>query len=342
MTKADGRDLTFFGWHPHEGELLPDLPPVEKGSAPYRRWHPLRHEWVSYAGARQGRTFLPDAASCPLCPAGQGTGLTEVPAASFEALVFENRFPAFTLDATSPPVGAEAAAGKCEVVVFSPDHNGSLGGQSVERIELLFELWARRARKMMDEHGLVAVLPFETRGEEIGVTLPHPHGQIYGFSFIPDLLFKSAEAQRKSPMVREMMAALDASLKLDEGENSVAFVPPIARYPFETWIAPRARLAGPWELDEETRREMAVQLKRALLRLDGLFEKPMPYVLSLHLAPKGYEDSYHFTVQVWPLRRDVNKMKFLASVEQVSGVFLVDVPPELAAAQLKVVEINHV
>ena len=90
---------------------------------------------------------------------------------------------------------------------------------------------------------------------------------------------------------------------------------------------------------EKTRGEMAHLLKRALLRLDGLFGKPMPYVLSVQLAPKGYEDSYHFTVQLWPLRRDVNKMKFLASVEQVSGVFLVDVPPDVAAAQLKAVEI---
>ncbi|MEQ9518617.1 MAG: hypothetical protein RLN89_04160 [Parvibaculum sp.] len=341
ITKADGRTLTFFGWAPHQGELVPDLPPVENGSAPYRRWHPLRHEWVSYAGARQGRTFLPDAGSCPLCPAGGERGLTEIPATNFEAAVFENRFPAFTMDAgdVAAPEGSEPALGKCEVVVFSPDHNGSLGGQSVERIELLFELWAARARAMMDEGGLLAVLPFETRGEEIGVTLPHPHGQIYGFGFVPDLLLKSAEAQKKEPIVAEMVSTLDAATILDDAPNAVSFVPPIARYPFETWIAPRERIAGPWELTNETRADMARLLKRSLLRLDGLFGKPMPYVLSVQVAPKGYEDSYHFTVQLWPLRRDVNKMKFLASVEQVSGVFLVDIPPDIAAAQLKSVEI---
>ncbi len=341
ITKADGRTLTFFGWTPHEGMLVPDLPPVDKGSAPYRRWHPLRHEWVSYAGARQGRTFLPDAAACPLCPAREGQGLTEVPAVDFEAVVFENRFPAFTMDAgdTVAPVGAEPAIGKCEVVVFSPDHEGSLGSQSVERIELLFELWSRRARAMMDEGGLAAVLPFETRGEEIGVTLPHPHGQIYGFGFVPDLLLKSAQAQKNEPVIANMLQHLDPASILDEAANVVAFVPPIARYPYEIWIAPRTRLSGPWDMTEETRGEMAHLLKRALLRLDGLFGKPMPYVLSVQLAPKGYEDSYHFTVQLWPLRRDVNKMKFLASVEQVSGVFLVDVPPDVAAAQLKAVEI---
>ncbi|HBM87180.1 MAG TPA: galactose-1-phosphate uridylyltransferase, partial [Rhodobiaceae bacterium] len=200
VQKSDGRDLTFYGWKEHERPVVADLPPLEASALPYKRWHPLRHEWVSYAGARQGRTFFPDAASCPLCPAKQD-GLTEIPSDDFEMAVFENRFPAFRLDAGDAELvgGDEPAIGRCEVVVFSADHGGSLGGQSVERIELLFELWARQARQMMDEHGLKCVLPYESRGEEIGVTLHHPHGQIYGFGFVPDLLMKSAEAQKAAP-----------------------------------------------------------------------------------------------------------------------------------------------
>jgi len=342
VEKADGRVLSFYGWHEHAHALLPDLPPLEASKPPYRRWHPLRQEWVSYADARQGRTFFPDAASCPLCPAKPGQGLTEIPSGDFELAVFENRFPAFRVEATPADLGQgdEAAVGKCEVVVFSPDHEGSLGGQSVERIELLFELWARQARQMMDELGLAAVLPFETRGEEIGVTLAHPHGQIYGFDFVPDLLSKSAEAQKAAPVVATLLADAIDELKLDKGSHATAFVPHIARYPFETWVVPNRRVSGPWDLTDDERHEMARLLKRSLLRLDSLFGKAMPYVLSVQLAPKGYEDSYHFTVQIWPLRRDAEKMKFLASVEQISGIFLVDVPPELAAQKLKAVEID--
>ncbi len=341
VQKSDGRDLTFYGWKEHDRPLVADLPPLEASALPYKRWHPLRHEWVSYAGARQGRTFLPDAASCPLCPS-KGDGLTEIPADDFEMAVFENRFPAFRLDAADAELmgGDEAAVGRCEVVVFSPDHGGSLGGQSVERIELLFELWARRARQMMDEYGLTCVLPYESRGEEIGVTLHHPHGQIYGFGFVPDLLLKSAEAQKAAPIVTDILERTPSELILDQSDHAMAFVPDIARYPYECWIVPRRRTPGPWDLTEDECHDMAHQLKRVLLRLDGLFGKPMPYVLSAQVAPAGYDDTYHFTVQIWPIRRAEDKLKFLASVEQVSGVFLVDVPPPAAAEALRKVEID--
>ncbi len=342
VTKADGRALTFYGWHEHKEKLGAELPPLEPSQAPYRRWHALRQEWVSYAGVRQGRTFLPDAASCPLCPSKPDQGLTEIPARDFEVCVFENRFPAFRMDAAEGDLleGTSPSVGQCEVVVFSPAHEGSLGSQSIERIELLFELWARQSRQMMDKQGLAAVLPFETRGEEIGVTLPHPHGQIYGFDFVPDLLRKSAEAQKKEPVIAQLLANLPAELVLDKGNSATSFVPDIARYPYETWIVPNRRVSGPWDFTPDERFEMAAFLKRALLRLDGLFGRPMPYVLSAQLAPKGYEESYHFSVQIWPLRRDVDKMKYLASVEQISGIFLVDVPPERAAEQLKAVKLS--
>lgn len=341
VKKSDGRDLSFFGWEEHARPIVADLPPLEASAPPYRRWHPLRHEWVSYAGARQGRTFFPDAASCPLCPA-KGQGLTEIPADDFDMAVFENRFPAFRLDAGEAELvdGDEPAIGRCEVVVFSPDHGGSLGGQSVERIELLFELWAHQARQMMDEHGLACVLPYESRGEEIGVTLHHPHGQIYGFGFVPDLLLKSAEAQKAAPVIADILDRIPSRLILDKSDTAMTFVPDIARYPYECWVAPRRRTPGPWDLTADERAEMALQLKRTLLRLDSLFGKPMPYVLSAQVAPAGYEDSYHFTLQVWPIRRDTDKLKFLASVEQVSGVFLVDVPPAAAAEALRAVDIR--
>ena len=250
VQKSDGRDLTFYGWSEHDRPIVADLPPLEASALPYKRWHPLRQEWVSYAGARQGRTFFPDAASCPLCPA-KSDGLTEIPADDFEMAVFENRFPAFRLDAGDAELVGEdePAVGRCEVVVFSADHGGSLGGQSVERIELLFELWARQARQMMDDHGLACVLPYESRGEEIGVTLHHPHGQIYGFGFVPDLLMKSAEAQKAAPVVAEILDRTPSDLILDKSDHAMTFVPDIARYPYECWVAPHRPYAGSMGLD---------------------------------------------------------------------------------------------
>ena len=157
---------------------------------------------------------------------------------------------------------------------------------------------------------------------------------------MPDLLCKSAEAQKKEPVIAQLLENLPTELVLEKGNSATAFVPDIARYPYETWVVPNRRVSGPWDFTPDERFEMAALLKRALLRLDGLFDKPMPYVLSAQLAPKGYEESYHFSVQIWPLRRDADKMKYLASVEQISGIFLVDVPPERAAQQLKAVKLS--
>ncbi|HBM88846.1 MAG TPA: galactose-1-phosphate uridylyltransferase, partial [Rhodobiaceae bacterium] len=149
-----------------------------------------------------------------------------------------------------------------------------------------------------------------------------------------------AEAQKAAPIIKNILDRTPSRLILDKSGHAMTFVPDIARYPYECWVAPQRRTPGPWDLSTDERRDMAYQLQQALRRLDGLFGKPMPYVLSAQVAPVGYEDSYHFTLQVWPIRRAEDKLKFLASVEQVSGVFLVDVPPAAAAEALRNVEVG--
>ena len=338
--KADGRELLLYGRAPLEEAAGAELPPAAAGAPPHLRWHPLRGEWVGYAGARQGRTFLPQAAECPLCPARAGA-VGEIPFAQFEIAVFENRFPAFASYTDEIPeiagVDCARARGRCEVVVYSPDHAGSLGALGDDRLELLIEVWGERVAAL-SRLGFDAVLPFENRGEEIGVTLHHPHGQIYAFGFVPAQMRRAAEAQAEAPVVARMIADADPALFLRRGDEAVSLVPPFAMYPFEIWLCPVRRVAGPQGLSADERRGLARLLGDALRRLDRLFGKPMPYILTVQTAPRGFEESFHMTIEIKPFRREEAKLKYLAGVEQGSGVFLVDVAPEEAAARLRALD----
>ena len=336
--KADGRELILYGRDKISGKPVAE-PVYERGAASHMRWHPLRREWISYSTARQARTFLPDASQCPLCPAREGQ-VREIPFSDFEIAVFENRFPAFSQDADSAPAltGVEAlpASGRCEVLVYSSDHRASLGELSDERLSLLIDVWGARIKALRDM-GFPAVLPFENRGEEIGVTLHHPHGQIYAFSFVPAQLLRAAEAQEKKPVIAELIGGLDPALILRDHDAAISFVPPFAMYPFEVWLAPRRRVASPEHLYEEERDALATALGDAMRRLDKLFNAPMPYILTVQSVPAGFADTYHMTIEIKPFRRDVNKLKYLAGVEQGAGIFIVDVLPEDAAQRLRAI-----
>lgn len=334
--KADGRELLLYGRAPHKGAVGAELA-ATPAAQPHLRWQPLRREWVAYAGARQARTFLPQAAECPLCPA-HGGRVGEIPFADFEIAVFENRFPALVADAEMPDavtgLTLAPAGGRCEVVVYSPDHASSLATLPAERLELLVEVWGARV-KALREMGFAAVLPFENRGEEIGVTLHHPHGQIYAFSFVPAQLARAAEAQAEAPVIARLIEGLDPALVLRDEGPALSFVPPFAMYPYEVWLAPRRRVASPDGLTAAERASLGLALGDAMRRLDALFGAPMPYILTVQTAPRGFDDTFHMTVEIRPFRRDANKLKYLAGVEQGAGVFLVDVLPEDAARALR-------
>lgn len=332
-----GRELLLYGRAVHDEAPGPALPAEPPAAEPHLRWHPLQHEWVAYAGARQARTFLPDAAACPLCPAKEGRP-GEIPFAGFEIAVFENRFPALAAASAAPVLaGVETApaAGRCEVVVFSADHAGGLGTFSLDRLALLIEVWGARVEALGRTYPYI--LPFENRGEEIGVTLHHPHGQIYAFPFVPARAARAAGAQAEAPVVARLVETADPALVLDDEGEVLALVPPFAMYPYETWIVPRRRVPGPAALRPSEIEAMARLLRRGVRRLDGLFGRPMPYILIVQTAPRGFENSFHMTIEIRPFLRDANKLKYLAGVEQGSGVFLVDVPPELAAERLRAV-----
>ncbi len=336
--KADGRELFLYGAAPVGPALGRDVA-SEMGAASHLRWHPLRQEWVAYAAARQSRTFLPQSDACPLC-ASQGGRVGEIPFDDFEIAVFENRFPAFLSGAPVPDaiagVDVAAAVGRCEVVVYAADHTASLSTLPEARRRLLIDVWADRISELR-QAGFASVMAFENRGEEIGVTLHHPHGQIYAFSFIPAQLRRAAEAQASSPVVADLLAALPPDLLLCDEGAAVSFVPPFAMYPYEVWLAPRRRVASPEALDDAERDALARALGDAVRRLDALFAAPMPYILIVQSAPAGFDDTFHMTIEIRPFRRDVGKLKYLAGVEQGAGIFLVDVLPEDAVKKLRAI-----
>lgn len=335
--KRDGRDLFLYGYEPHTETPLPqDDFEVAKGGE--LRWHPLRREQNIYAAHRQNRTFKPSVADDPLAASVPGMPPTEVPFTDFELAVFENKFTSLHAEAPEPsPIAgdnANRAIGRCDVVIYGPEATGNLHSIGQAKRRLLIEAWIDRYHALFAQ-GCKYVLPFENRGDAVGVTLAHPHGQIYAFPFIPrvqrDALSSFDEGYD--------LAAYIKNKKPDFGVTSAggieAFCPSYARFPYEVWLAPQTRKAGPWDFTEEEKDGFAHLLGDMTRRYDAFFEGPTAYMLSLHAAPLGRSENWHFTAQFYPLLRSPGRVKYLASVEQSTGTFTVDVMPETAAKILR-------
>lgn len=334
--KTDGRSLWLYGRAPHEESPIGEITGCEPGGS-HLRWHPLRGEWLIVSPRRQGRTFAPTGGDNPLAPARSGGPLTEIPFTSFEVVVFENRFPGLSATAEPPPeaVWSNAqACGACEVVVYTDDPDASMGTLANDRRVLLLEALADRCRHHL-EQGARFVLPFENRGAEVGATLHHPHGQIYAFPFVPAPQAAAARAYAEGyDLSRERDAWGEVALVRDRLHAS-SFVPPFARFPYECWIAPKTRRAGLGQLTAAELEDVATLIGDCAQRYDRMFGRPTPYMMALHGAPAGAEARFHFTVQFYPLLRSPDRIKFLAGVEQSTGVFTVDVTPEAAARALR-------
>ena len=335
--KLDGRMLYLYGHKEHDLPVLAQMDDeVAKGGE--LRWHPLRQEWNVYAAHRQNRTFKPSAADDPLAPTKPGGAATEIPFEDFELAVFENKFTSLHAEAPimNDLAGAKRAQalGHCDVIVYTPEASGSLYTIGQEKRRLLVAAWIDRY-KVLHEKGLTFIMPFESRGEAVGVTLHHPHGQIYAFDHIPPAQTKMADAFKAGFDLAANMADFGDEYVVTEADGFKTICPPYARFPYETWIVPTERKAGPWEFTETEQENFAHLLGDMTRRYDALFDEPMPYMLSLQAAPKGCEDSWHFTAQFYPLHRAKSRVKFLASVEQSTGAFTVDVMPEHAAKLLR-------
>jgi UDPglucose--hexose-1-phosphate uridylyltransferase len=294
------------------------------------RFNELRGEYVDYAIHRQERTFLPPADHCPLCPTRPGGEETEIPFESFEIAVFENRFPAF-----------EAPRGAAEVVVYTDDHGGSFATLAPQRARELMWVWRERYLELGAREDIDYVFVFENRGVEVGVTLHHPHGQIYGLPFLPPVPAAEAEADERlggcasCELLRRELD--DGRRVLYENAETVVYLPYAARWPYEAHAALRTHRpsladCAPAELD------CFADALQALTRgYDALFERPFPYVMAMHQAPTGGElrGAGHLHVEFYPPLRTAEKLKYIAGSEQGAGTFIVDVLPEDSAEALR-------
>lgn len=354
LTKPDGRRMTLYAREPLPPGLAAPSPVAEPlAGGAHLRWHPLRGEWVTYAAHRQGRTFLPPPEYNPLAPMTDPANPTEVPQGPWDIAVFENRFPSLGGFVAEPPeliVPSASAEGRCEVVVFTQDREASLGGLPLGHIELLLQVWGDRTGRLGDEEIIQYVLPFENRGAEVGVTLHHPHGQIYAYPVVPPVPQRMQQqmAEHHAKHGRGLLAEhieaerREGARMLYEGPDAVAFVPVCARYPYEVWIAPIAPVPGFAQLSAAQRTDVAKALKTVLMKFDGLWERPFPYLMAWYQAPtdgKPHPES-HLHAQLWPPYRTRDRLKYLAGTELAAGFFAMDALPEEKARELQQVEVQ--
>jgi len=354
LRKPDGRSLWLYARDPLPDGLIapsPSLTPHAPNA--HLRWHPLRGEWVAYATHRQQRTYLPPAEYNPLAPTVDPGAPTEVPAGPWDVAVFPNLFPTLAMTAHDPPalaVPTAPATGTCEVVVFTPDARASLGQLPLWHLELVIEVWADRYRELAREDAIKYVFPFENRGVEVGVTLHHPHGQLYAYPFVPPVPARELEQQRlhyerHGRGLLETMIAGELAEQVRviySGPRAVAFMPICARYSYEVWVAPLQPAPSLAALDAEQRHDLARALKIVLLKFDGLWNKPFPYILAIHQAPTdgAAHPEAHVHVELYPAYRMPGRLKYLAGSEVGAGVFTADTVPEEKVRELQAVAVH--
>jgi len=315
------------------------------------RWNPILEEWIVTATHRQERTYKPPEGHCPLCPTQDPRFPTEVPASSYEIVVFENKFPSFRPLAPAPAVESSGiyevapAQGVCEVVLYTQEHHTTLTEQSVEHITHLVEVWTDRYEELGRLDYVKYVLIFENKGDVIGVTLHHPHGQIYGFPFIPPRAARELESSSRYMSKRGRCLfcdVMDEELRdgrriVAENDRFVGFVPFFARYPYEVHLYPRTHRGCLLEFDGDERSAFAEILKAVMVKYDSLFGFSLPYMMIMHQAPtdgRRYQH-YHLHVEFYPPHRTATKIKYLAGCESGAGTFINDTLPEEKARELR-------
>ncbi len=350
-TLMDGRTIRYYDTMGQQRNAIDERPVEEQPAIGEMRLDPLNNEWVVVAAHRQGRVFLPPKELNPLAPSRPGF-LTEIPESDYEVVVFDNRSPSLrppqgefvAPDAPDFSAPAIPAAGKCEVVCYTSNYDASFKDLSHKQIRTVLEAWRDRTRELSELTYIQHIAPFENRGEEVGVTLNHPHGQIYAYSYLPPKTARMLEVA-KAHLSKTGRVLLDdivareikeESRVICKNEDWVAYVPYASRYPFEIHIAPLISVADLVELNDEQCNSFAPIAKEALQRLDGVFGVNMPYIASWHQAPvRQGRDALRLHWQIQSIRRAPGKLKYLAGSESAFGAFMMDLKPEQSAAQLR-------
>jgi UDPglucose--hexose-1-phosphate uridylyltransferase len=380
---ADGRELIYYDSDDNDATRdVRDPRPLDPTvSTSEIRHDPVLDEWVAIASHRQGRIYHPPADECPLCPSRDGRH-SEIPADDYDVVVFENRFPSLSADAAAHYEGSEPdssrltgtlphlgrpGAGRCEVVCFSPDHNASFADLSPAQARLVLDTWIDRTAELSAMPSVEQVFCFENRGAEIGVTLGHPHGQIYAYPFTTprtERMLASSAAHRRRTGRNLFDDLLAAELALHQqalttgdhsrnrvviaGEHWTAFVPYAAHWPYEVHLYPNRRVPDLRALREDERAEFPHIHLDLLRRFDRIFVaegqtshlQPTPYIAAWHQSPVRQSTAVGagelaLHLELFTIRRTVGKLKFLAGSESGMDVFINDVSPEKAAQRLR-------
>jgi UDPglucose--hexose-1-phosphate uridylyltransferase len=343
---ADGRELIYFD--DADTVLGPERRIDERQLDPRpatatMRQDVLTGDWISIAAARQNRVFLPPAEADPLAPQTPANP-SEIPD-TYDVAVFENRSPSFGPDAGVADVagvGFERTApayGRCEVVCFSPETTGSFATQTESRARTVVEAWAERTAVLSAMTGVEQVFPFENRGEAIGVTLHHPHGQIYAYPYVTPRMQRTlaAAAAVGGDLFGQVLERERAGERVVlAGEHWTAFVPFAARWPLEVHLLPHRHIPDLAATSAEERDELARLYLRLLRGIDALYDTPTPYIAGWHQAPvHAGRDAVRLHLELTSPRRAADKLKYLAGSEAAMGAWIGDVVPERQAELIR-------
>ena len=351
----DGRTIRYYDTKGQTRLANDERSPESQPPIGQMRLDAQTNEWVVVAAHRQDRVFLPPKELNPLAASKPGN-LTEIPESDYEVVVFDNRSPALRdseetlslpsqLTIETPPL---PAAGKCEVVCFTSDYEASFKDLSTRQMRTVLEAWRDRVAELSEVSYIQHIAPFENRGEEVGVTLSHPHGQIYAYPYLPPRTERMLEVARlhkartgkvlqEDVLAREIK---DGSRIIASNEDWVAYVPYAARYPFEIHVLPKRSVADLSQLDEAACENFPSIAKEVLTRLDGVFGIKMAYIAAWHQAPVRIgRDVLRLQWQITSVRRAPGKLKYLAGSESAYGSFMMDLTPEQSAKLLRDVKL---
>lgn len=308
------------------------------------RYDPLTNDWIMIASHRQNRPQMPKD-WCPFCP---GSG--KVPD-DFDVLEYDNDFPALS---QNPPVPDDVAAGlyktapchgKCEVILYSKEHTVTLPELPLPHVRKLVDLWCERHNIISADEKIKYVFIFENRGDVVGVTMPHPHGQIYGYPFIPKKLELECASMKKHKketgkcLICDMMETEISEKKriIFENEDFVVFIPFFSAYPYGLYIVSKAHKQYITEFTEREKDNLAAAIKNAAGTLDSLFDYTFPYMMCMHQAPvnSGDVSDFHFHIEFYPPMRSRDKQKFNASSETGAWAHCNPTCPEEKAEELR-------
>lgn len=333
-----------------------------------QRWHPLREEWVIVSAHRQDRPWIGETldreeqrppsyvSDCYLCPGNQRSSGQKNP--DYQAtFVFDNDHPCVAPDAPepmAPPHGiyrASPARGIARVVCFSPSHDLTLAEMSPDAAQAVMATWQREMVDLGGRPEIAHVLMFENKGKAVGVSNPHPHGQIYATNFVFKTIAVEAAASERHladtgrVLFQDVLEAeiADGRRILHENETAIAFLPYFGRYAYEVFVAPKHTHPNVAALSDAEIVDFTDALQRVLVKLDNLWSMSFPYVMPLHQAPTDGGDyrAFHFHVELHPPLRKPGLLKYLAGPEIGGGNFLSDTVPEEKAAELRAVDAVH-